>query len=328
MSASVGGLLLFSLIIFLLRRILRRRAVRNREGNNQSNISDTVEMIVPNGCNEMEKKEPLELLSSSNEDKKLWLENQLLQTRIVDVRIGNKLNGITETLPKYQGFDTLENNIKPKLIKILKNQDILLQKVAKLEVALSKMKNVIKNEKNHENMKVDNMFEPIDNIQDLNSLEDKLKDKDIFDEFLRKTNEICTLNRKISNTAKDDCCHVIDYFFTRNFMTQCSWTGACKERNMEKIPFKIYKNVIALFFEVIHLSNKTFTKQHCETFFKNVMKNSTRRNNNSATSRQTKSKNLKLCFLGTNNTVTESSNREMETVHHEEKEGQQNSVHD
>lgn len=60
-------------------------------------------------------------------------------------------------------------------------------------------------------------------------------------------------------------------------MTLCSWAGGARDKK-EKIPFKIFKNVINLFFKAVSMSDRDFTLKDCEDFFKNVIRISTRRN--------------------------------------------------
>lgn len=96
-----------------------------------------------------------------------------------------------------------------------------------------------------------------------------------MDDCVEKLSYLC--GRKGTGNGINNCYMLIDVIFSRKFMTYCSWTGGARNQK-EKIPFKVYKNVISLFFKVIHLSDKDFTLKECEEFFKNVIRNSTRRN--------------------------------------------------
>lgn len=69
-----------------------------------------------------------------------------------------------------------------------------------------------------------------------------------------------------------------DVMFTRRFLTGCSCGGGSKNATSKKHCFKAYSRVITLFFEVIKHSDKSVTLLECETFFKNILKNSERRN--------------------------------------------------
>ena len=107
-----------------------------------------------------------------------------------------------------------------------------------------------------------------------------------------------------------DCCYkLIDYFFTREFLTECSWTGnsrikdenkAVNGQSVEgpdsggKIPLKFYRNVRTLFLKLIIEADKDFTELKCEEFFKRVMKNSKQRLNAKTCSKhKSRPKNLK-----------------------------------
>lgn len=182
------------------------------------------------------------------------------------------------------------------LAMIIQNQEKILQRISKIEVmfdefvkVFTKKQDCIVSEKNDNNIRLE-PFQPIDNIENLQNLEDQLKNKNIFNEYIEKLTFICGKSNRI-HRAIDNCYLLVDRFFTRQFMTICSWAGGSKN-DVEKIPFKIYKNIINLFFQVIYLSDNNFTMLECELFFKNVIKNSTRRNDNSRpTSRQSKTKN-------------------------------------
>lgn len=71
---------------------------------------------------------------------------------------------------------------------------------------------------------------------------------------------------------------LVDNFFTRQFMTYCSWAGGSRNTAGGKIPFKIYINTMSLFHTLVQRADKDFSMIHCQQFFKKVMKNSTRRN--------------------------------------------------
>ena len=94
----------------------------------------------------------------------------------------------------------------------------------------------------------------------------------------------------------NNCYVLIDKFFSRKFMTFCSWDGGDR-KNSEKIPFKMYRNTINLFFRLIHLSDNDFTLTECEQFFKKVIHNSTRRSQSSMIwASKTKQKPKKLAY--------------------------------
>ena len=72
----------------------------------------------------------------------------------------------------------------------------------------------------------------------------------------------------------NNCYALIDVMLTRRFLTECSWAGGSKNATSKTHCFKVYNRVIILFFEVIQHADKSFTLLECETFFKNIFKNS------------------------------------------------------
>lgn len=160
------------------------------------------------------------------------------------------------------------------------NQLLIIQQFAKYEVTLDMMvKKLSKTShmnESPENVKQSNNIavEEIKRVEDLDKLEKLLQDKQIMEDFVDRLSLVC--GQKGSGNGLNNCYLLVDRIFSRQFMTLCSWAGGARDKK-EKIPFKIYKNVINLFFKVIHLSDTTFTLKDCEEFFKNVIRNSTRR---------------------------------------------------
>ncbi|CAH1155430.1 unnamed protein product [Phaedon cochleariae] len=117
-------------------------------------------------------------------------------------------------------------------------------------------------------------FEPIDNLTALEKFESKLANKKDMEDNILKFSYVCGRNE--SGNGINNCYILVDKIFTRKFMTLCSWAGGARD-GKEKIPFKMYKNVIGLVFRVVRLSDEDFTLKSCEEFFKAVIRNSTRR---------------------------------------------------
>lgn len=117
--------------------------------------------------------------------------------------------------------------------------------------------------------------EPIKNISELQKLENELKDKEVMSTYVHKMKFVCGDKGKSNGVT---CAYkLIDIFFTRQFLTLCSWAGGSRS-DQDKIAFKAFKNVILLFFQLIKLADINFTLEECETFFKNIIRNSVRRN--------------------------------------------------
>lgn len=197
----------------------------------------------------------------------------------------NNNNNNIETAMTISALDntTINNKIIENQTEIMNNQHKIMQQLAKLETMIDIIYVARKNEKssscscetkNTEQIDTD-IMEPINVLEDLIKLEEQLSDTRVADNLVKKFSYIC--GRKGGGSGIDNCYILVDRIFTRKFMTLCSWAGGAKDGN-EKIPFKIYKNTIQMFFRVIQLSDKDFTLQKCEEFLKNVIRNSKRRN--------------------------------------------------
>lgn len=129
---------------------------------------------------------------------------------------------------------------------------------------------------------------PVGSVDELAALERALEDRKVVQQFSGGMSFICGITGKAQGT---DCCYkLIDYFFTREFLTQCSWTGLVRlsDANSQqdpstsadgtaKVPLKFYKNIRALFLNLIMQADKDFSELDCEKFFKTVLKNSKQR---------------------------------------------------
>lgn len=88
-----------------------------------------------------------------------------------------------------------------------------------------------------------------------------------------------------------NCSYIlVDHFFTRRFMTKCSWAGGSRNSDEGKIPFKIYLNTMSLFHTLVQKADKDCSMIHCQQFFKKVIKNSTRRNSCGTITRASRAK--------------------------------------
>lgn len=88
-----------------------------------------------------------------------------------------------------------------------------------------------------------------------------------------------------------NCSYIlVDHFFTRRFMTKCSWAGGSRNSDEGKIPFKIYLNTMNLFHTLVQRADQGCSMIHCQQFFKKVIKNSTRRNSCGAITRASRAK--------------------------------------
>lgn len=174
----------------------------------------------------------------------------------------------------------------------IENQQTIIQHLAKLEVMLDNIATKAylgksENQNIQTATKEDIFFDAINNLVELEKLETKLANKADMDEYVHKFSYVC--GRKASGNGLSNCYILVDKIFSRKFMTLCSWAGGARD-GKEKIPFKMFKNILNLFFRVVRLSDDNFTLKNCEDFFKAVIRNSTKRNESSL-SRSSRSKN-------------------------------------
>lgn len=85
--------------------------------------------------------------------------------------------------------------------------------------------------------------------------------------------------KKIVGHTPDNCnglnvCYsLIDYFFDRKLMLQCSWSGGSRGPE-PKFAMKSCSNILNTFFEIVHSVNMTFSRNLMEHFFKQITRNS------------------------------------------------------
>lgn len=78
------------------------------------------------------------------------------------------------------------------------------------------------------------------------------------------------------------CLQIVDYFFEREFLMGCSWTGTSRNKKDEdviisKIAFHKYVKVIDLFYQVVIFSNPSFALTDCQRFLHRCLKNAKQR---------------------------------------------------
>ncbi|XP_041983125.1 uncharacterized protein LOC121736130 [Aricia agestis] len=155
------------------------------------------------------------------------------------------------------------------------NQQSILQKLALLDTKLEELVTRILvpvTDFNRQDNNKDN-FKIISNLQELTSLEERLNNPQAEENIIKLLSVTCTKGR---GRAYNNAYALVDAMFTRQFMTQCSWSGG--SRGDPKICFKSYNKTITLFFKIIHQSDNNFTIPDCELFFKKVMRHAIKRN--------------------------------------------------
>ena len=207
--------------------------------------------------------------------------------------------------PDLMQVNELDTNTNESHQTILENQQVIvnnqlkiMQAVAKLQTGVDYLmeKDMTRNTEPRDPSKV--VFEPVDSVDMLDSLEESLKEPDAAGKYISSMGFICGTDGKANGM---DCCYkLIDHFITRDFMHSCSWTGNAKATDENdpmntlpttqseastKVPLKFYANFRSLFLKLIRLADKDFTELKCDEFFKRVMKNSKARLNSKSSSK-------------------------------------------
>ncbi|KXJ74301.1 hypothetical protein RP20_CCG013987 [Aedes albopictus] len=199
-----------------------------------------------------------------------------------------------ERLPEVEEFEVDDVIAEASLNAIVANQVVLYNNQLKIMASLAHLTTAIE----ALNKKVfllsmdtvaqqvsDEQFKPIGTIEDLDRLEQELKDEAIMKRCIDKLSAICGTEGK--SNGGDCAFRLIDYFATREFMNSCSWTGAARDIPDDKpstskesdgpptkIPLKFYVKVRELFLRVIRLADRDYSEASCEKFLKGVLKNS------------------------------------------------------
>ncbi|XP_049536351.1 uncharacterized protein LOC125951515 [Anopheles darlingi] len=112
---------------------------------------------------------------------------------------------------------------------------------------------------------------PVDSFQDLERLEADASSA----EFVRVIrSNFAKQHEDLQNESGASMCyHVIDQFFSRTFLTTCSWTGAAKnragtEKYITKIPLAAFPNTIQLFYLIVSDVDPRFTFEKVEKFLR------------------------------------------------------------
>lgn len=121
------------------------------------------------------------------------------------------------------------------------------------------------------------IIKPVSNHQELQELEKYFNDNNNFSKTVESMTFICGSSGK--SKGVDSCYKLIDYFFTRDLLLNCSWTGTSRQRDEGKIPLKYFCNTRKCFLTLVMKSDKYFGEQECDKFFKTVIKNAKQRLN-------------------------------------------------
>ncbi|XP_050083576.1 uncharacterized protein LOC126570101 [Anopheles aquasalis] len=121
-------------------------------------------------------------------------------------------------------------------------------------------------------------FSPVSCLFEMEKLEELAKDMHFVNYVKMQINRIVGLNVQ-EGEGISYCWRIIDYFFTRFFMTQCTWSGRAgriKEPSKsveKKIRFKDFNYVINMFYVTANYADPLFSKEKSEGVLKRAIKN-------------------------------------------------------
>ncbi|XP_021712829.1 uncharacterized protein LOC110681391 [Aedes aegypti] len=179
----------------------------------------------------------------------------------------------------------LENNIIQVISeKIEKASDCIIHAItSKIEASLAKSVAAIKSDFDlkmqaalrvrHENTEMDPKFKfsPVATVEEIRQLETDLADES-------NQNKLINYMRKIIGPNGDTCNGqnmsylLVDCLFERQVLINCSWSGGSKS-NLPKFAMKDCKNILDVFFTIVHNVNPTFSVKLLEDFFKQILRN-------------------------------------------------------
>ncbi|XP_028148882.2 uncharacterized protein LOC126892395 isoform X2 [Diabrotica virgifera virgifera] len=138
---------------------------------------------------------------------------------------------------------------------------------------LSAMQNFKNNHQDDDNIQFE--FHAVSTSQELSQLEENLKDPN-YEKKVRNYFKKIIGNIPDTSNGLDTCYSIVDYFFEKKFMVQCSWTGGSRS-NTEKCCIKNCKNILEVFFTIVQSSNKDFSKALLKKFIIGITRNAKKR---------------------------------------------------
>ncbi|XP_065094694.1 uncharacterized protein LOC135715287 [Ochlerotatus camptorhynchus] len=152
---------------------------------------------------------------------------------------------------------------------------LLAQANAKIDSLSSALEKKQTGEEPEKSLELTLTLNPVKSLEDLEASEELCKDDCYVEKVVRSMGQIHGTNR-----FKND--EMIDYFVDRRFFRHYSWTGISKtfdenQQLVRKIAFSKYDRYINLFYRVIRNANEDFTKNDCNKFLKQCLRNSKQR---------------------------------------------------
>ncbi|XP_065079715.1 uncharacterized protein LOC135702592 [Ochlerotatus camptorhynchus] len=122
---------------------------------------------------------------------------------------------------------------------------------------------------------------PVHCLDELESLEQNTSNEAFVESIVESLGSIHGKDRYFGD-GWTVCLQIVDYFFDRQFLMGCSWTGTSRNKKnddviISKIAFHKYVKVIDLFYQVVIYSDPTFALTDCQRFLHRCLKNAKQR---------------------------------------------------
>ncbi|XP_050101501.1 uncharacterized protein LOC126581702 [Anopheles aquasalis] len=145
------------------------------------------------------------------------------------------------------------------------------QKVTKIGTKIAAFGNVPSGESNLLPQPITAYFSPAKCKEDLDELEANASDEQFVSAVAQSVARIHGYDRVGEGVTVSH--QIVDYFFDRQFLQDCSWTGRSRSaENVRKIALAPYENIKNMFYQSVHLVDDSFTLNAAERFFRDVAK--------------------------------------------------------
>ncbi|XP_049533489.1 uncharacterized protein LOC125949997 [Anopheles darlingi] len=182
--------------------------------------------------------------------------------------LNTELSGIDSRLKHFEEQQTIS------ISTIRRKMDVLKSQIPSLKTVLKTV------EIDPVAPPLSSLLKPIQSKEELDELEAKAKDEEYRNAVIHAAGRISGYDRK--GEGESICFQMIDYFFDRKFLMECSWLGRRHRRVNGELNKKIglieYGHTMKLFHECISVSDETFTQFHCYNFVRvKILRRSLRR---------------------------------------------------
>lgn len=198
---------------------------------------------------------------------------------------------------------------------IIEKQTSLIKQMNNSIVGLNEKINVLAGQHtnvfNQNNIIAKKPFAKAITSDDLIDLNEKAKDIDFAEKcsiyIFNKYSQFKEENKSGQTVALN----IIDEFFDRNLLTQCSWSGLARSKNKDEVATKIafgrFENIIELFFKSVKIFDTNYSYLNTKRFLKTQIKNSLQRaigKNNRISSERTSRKKKEITVLNDDHNET------------------------